>query len=301
MSNILVSGGLGFIGSHLVDELVFQGHNIVVIDDLSTGNIKNLNKNVVLYKKNINDNLDDIFYHTSFDYVFHLAAKINLRESIKSPKDYFKTNVTGSINLIDCCIKHKIKKFIFSSTGGAIYDPLTTMPWNEQSLANPASPYGLSKLVIENYLKMAKELYGLRSCSLRYSNVFGARQYGTGSGIISIVINKALNNKEIVIFGDGEQSRDFIHVSDVVSANIAAMNLEGVHNVSSGETTSINEIVKIVCNKLEHDNIVYKDKINGELLTTKLSSSLLQSFGWNPKIKTEDGINKTIEWHLLDK
>src|ERR1035437_91538 len=292
----LVSGGMGFVGSHLVDKLMSFGHEVIILDNLSSGKESNVVACRDFFPNDINNNLDFLFGKYKFDYVFHLAAFIDLRKSIINPKECYNINVLGSINLINYCIKHNVKKFIFSSTGGAIYSATAELPWNELSLAQPASPYGLSKLAVEQYLKMAKELYKLNYTVLRYANVYGSRQSGSKeSGIIAICIEKMLNGQRLIINGNGEQVRDFIDVKSVINANILAMEkLSGIYNVSSGAETSINKIISIV-NNHGHLDIEYRDPIAGEIFRTNLDSSLLRSFGWSPDSDIASGINKIIE------
>lgn len=296
MSIILITGGAGFIGSHLVDALIQQDHQVVVVDNLSTGNIDNIKSHGAFYKEDITDShmIKKIFNKHQFDYVFHLAAQINLRHSIKEPAFDAHTNVVGSLNIIENCIRTGVKKIIFSSTGGAIYSPEAKLPWDEQSITNPQSPYGLAKLTIEKYL----QLYQLPYVALRYSNVYGPRQNSKGeAGVISIFIEKALRNENLVIFGDGKQTRDFIFVEDVVKANLLAMELEGIYNVSSNTQVSVNEIAEIILKKINSQSqIIRANPIAGELLHTKLSSEKLTAKGWSPGQDTETGIEKTIEY-----
>lgn len=296
MSTCCVTGGAGFIGSHLVDKLISLGHKVIVIDNLSTGHTSNIKKCDGIIVKDINDNLDDIFNKYQFDYVFHLAAFINLRESIKNPKECFKVNVLGSINVIDCCVKYDVKKIIFSSTGGAIYYPLAELPWNENSLAEPASPYGLSKLNIEQYLRITKNIYNLDYSVLRYSNVYGPRQDALGeAGVISIFIKQIMNKESLKIFGTGEQTRDFVYVDDVVNANIIAIKLENdVYNISTNKSHSINELVDLLDKSAK---INYLPAIPGEVMRTQLSyDKILKASGWTPQTNIVDGIEKTTEY-----
>jgi UDP-glucose 4-epimerase len=293
--NICITGGGGFIGSNLADELIKLSHNVIIIDNLSTGKLENINPKAVFYQRDICDNLDDIFNKHQFDYVFHLAAFIDLRKSIENPAACNNVNIWGSKNLIDTCVKHNVKKFIFSSTGGAMFAQFTPQPWSEKTAVAPASPYGQSKLIIEEYLSIMKKLYGLDYCVLRYANVYGPRQSGSYSGIISILINNALNNKQTTIYGDGSASRDFINVKNVVSANILAMKLDGIYHVSTCTEISINKLIDIIGNKL-NCNIVYSDKIAGEISSTCLSSQKLQNCGWKPDIDIFTGIEETIKY-----
>lgn len=292
---VLITGGAGFIGSHLVDALAAQEHQAIVIDNLSTGNIDNIKSSTSFYKEDITDPyvIKKIFDKHQFDYVFHLAAQINLRHSIKEPMFDAHTNIVGSLNIIENCIRTGVKKLIFSSTGGAIYSPDAKLPWDEQSEVNPQSPYGLAKLTVEKYL----QLYQLPHVALRYSNVFGPRQNSKGeAGVISIFIEKALRDDNLVIFGDGQQTRDFIFVDDVIRANLLAMELEGIYNVASNTQCSVDDIARAVLNGTgSKSNIIYNDPITGEIMHTKLSADKLIQKGWKVNSSMEQGIEKTIE------
>lgn len=305
--NILVTGGAGFIGSHVVDALIAQNHNVVVIDNLATGSETNLNPKATFIFRQVNDSvLEDIFDQYKFDYVFHLAAQINLRRSILYPQEDAATNILGSINVFENCIRSKVKRVIFSSTGGAMYASTAQfrnsdlLPFSEASEAKPESPYGLSKLTAENYLHLLGKLHGLQSTILRYSNVYGPRQNSKGeAGVISIFIENALQGKELTIFGDGNQTRDFIYVDDVVTANMLAMNseLDGIYNVSSNTQYSVNEIARAV-QTLTGVNctIVKKPAIAGEMLHTRLLSDKLQQHGWKPTWDLYDGMKVTVDY-----
>jgi UDP-glucose 4-epimerase len=302
MSTILTTGSCGFICSHLVDKLVDLGHIVVCIDNLSTGKIFNVQNCKELIIRDINDNLDDIFYDYNFDYVFHLAAFINLRDSIKRPKECFDTNVMGSLNLIDYCIKYKVKKIIFSSTGGAIYSPKAELPWTEESLIAPEtmSPYGLSKLHIEQYLQMAKTLYGLNYSILRYGNVTGSRQNADGeAGVISIFADSIRKGKNLKVFGSGFQSRDFCMVQDIIKSNILAMadSRCEIYNVSSNESITINEVADILLRESGSKcKIEYLPAIPGEVLKTRLSyDKIKNNLSWEPKIKLNDGLKEILK------
>lgn len=295
--NICVLGACGFIGSHITDMLINIGHNVVVIDYLTTGNINNLNPKAVFIQRDINNNLSDIFDQYKFKYVYHLAAQINLRKSIEDPLFDAQTNISGSLNILNEA-KRIGAKVIFTSTGGAIYSPMNSLPLDENSTIDPQSPYGLSKFTIEKYLEMYNKLYGLEYCILRLANVYGIRQNTNGEcGIVSILINNALNNKQTTIYGRGDATRDYINVEDVVSAAILAMKLNGIYNVSTNIATSVNKLIKIVNKKIKYDNIAYAPKIKGELMHSRLCSDKLQYVGWKPTIDIEAGINSTIDFY----
>jgi UDP-glucose 4-epimerase len=303
MKKALVVGGAGFIGSHVVDALIESGLDIVVLDDLSTGSLENVNKKAAFVRGDVcDDRLDSLIRSEKPNYVYHLAAQINLRDSIKDPCNDARINIHGSLNLIDSCAKNNVEKFIFSSTGGAIYSEVAPLPWNEGSKALPASPYGLSKATVERYLKLYRELYGLEYVSLRYSNVFGPRQNSKGeAGVVSIFIDRIRENKEIVIFGDGNQTRDFVYVSDVAYANLLALNgnFRGTFNVSTGKATSVNKIAALLLETMESTvGIRHETAILGELRHSILDSSKLKKFRWEPRIKLSKGIKKTVKYIL---
>lgn len=301
MAKIIVTGGAGFIGSHVVDDLISRGHDVTVIDNFSSGDLKNLDKKVKYYKFSIlnHEHLNYVFELEKPDYVYHFAAQVNLRNSVKNPIFDCQENILGSVKVIDVSARFKVKKFIFSSTGGAIYSEIASLPWNETSKTLPASPYGLSKLTVEKYLDLYQTYYGMPYVSLRYSNVFGPRQNAKGeAGVVSIFIDKIKNGEDLVIFGDGNQTRDYVYVKDVVHANIMALsdNLRGIFNVSSGIATSVNDLAKIVIKSIDTDvRIHHVSPPAGEIRHSVLDSSKLQKFGWEPRIKLAKGIRKTIK------
>ncbi len=300
MAKILVSGGAGFIGSNLVDALIAKGHEVSVIDNLTTGNKKNVNNKSKLILKDIRDDLNSLFSEGKFDYVYHLAAQANVRKSLENPVEDAKINIIGSLNLIDNCVKHGVKKIIFSSTGGAIYSKEAKVPCNEESEIKPESPYGLAKWTTENYLRIMKDTKKLNYCILRYSNVYGPRQDSKGeAGVISIFISKLLKNEDLVVFGDGEQTRDFVFVKDVVNANLMVMekNLDGIYNIGTGKEISVNELAKMLL-KLTNkkSKIVHGPAIQGELLRNALNAEKIASKGWKAEYKLEKGLKETAEW-----
>lgn len=299
MIKSLVTGGAGFIGSHVVDSLIAEGHEVMVLDDLSSGSLSNINSEARFIGKPICEDLREIFEREKFDYVFHLAAQIALRYSLENPKKDAETNIVGSLNVIENCVNYNVEKIIFASTGGAIYSPNSCLPWTEKSSANPQSPYGLTKLTVEKYLKMMNQLNGLKSVSLRYSNVYGPRQDSKGeAGVVSIFMNNLLKKEEMTIFGDGHQTRDFVYVKDVALANILALDLEGVFNVGVGEETSINELERKMRIATSNFNTLrfYKGEIKGELERSCLYCNKIKKRGWKPEYDLDKGLEETVEW-----
>lgn len=306
MSTVLVTGILGFIGSHIQDKLIESGHTVVGIDNSSTGKFENLNPAATLIDIDIVDDLSELFDQFKFDQVFHLAAQINLRYSLKQPQNDAYTNIIGSLNLIENCARTKVQRIIFSSTGGAIYSPDAPLPWTEQSEAVPASPYGISKLTVEKYLEFFYRTYGLKYTALRYSNVFGPRQSAHGeAGVVSILTEKALKNEDLTIFGTGLQTRDFCFVDEVVRSNLLASErgLDGIYNVSHNNQISVQHIAEQILKLIPESTskIVYGPAIPGELQTTQLSYDKIAKFGWKADISFEDGLKKTVEWYKTNK
>lgn len=306
MSNILCTGGAGFICSHLVDALVAKNHKVIILDNLSTGNYRNINDKAIFHHLDICDpKVESIFSENQIDYVFHLAAQVNLRKSLEHPAFDAQTNIVGSLNLIQNAVKYKVKKLIFSSTGGAIYASGQKLPWREVDLEIPKSPYGLAKLTVEKYLYLMQQLHNFESVNLRFSNVIGPRQAGGESGILSILSSKALKNEDINIFSTGEQSRDFVAVEDVVSACMLSMNKTlkaKAYNVSTNTQTTVSQLLEMVI-KLTNSKskINYLPAIPGEVEHTRLSYDWLAKEGWKPTITLEQSVKNTIDWFRINE
>jgi UDP-glucose 4-epimerase len=295
----LVTGGAGFIGSHVVDKLISLGHDVVILDNLFTGREENINPKAKLVKKSINSDLDELFEKEKFDMVFHLAAQANLRKSFENPAMDAKINVGGSLNIIDCCVRFKVKKIVFSSTA-ALYSPSIDLPYSEKDEASPLSPYGLTKLTVEKYLRIMKDYHGLDYVAFRYSNVFGPRQNPLGeAGVVCIFMDKISKGENLAINGDGEQTRDFVYVTDIADANIKAIEPEisGIFNVSSGKEVSINYLAETIKNiSGKNISISHKEGIKGELRRSCLSNEKLQKTGWKPKMDFEQGLKETYKY-----
>jgi len=286
---ILVTGGAGFIGSHLVDELIKRRYSVVILDNLSEGKKENIHAKARFYKINICSNLEPIFRQEKPGIVFHLAAQKNVRKSLEDPIKDAKTNILGTLNLLKHC--ENIKKFIFSSSGGAIYGNTKNLPTPETEVPNPLSPYGVAKLAVEKYLHALR----VSHVSLRYANVYGPRQDPWGeAGVIAIFINKIKNNQKPIIFGNGKQTRDYVYVTDVVSANIKAMqkNIFGEINIGTGKETSVNQLLKLIDQKAKAEHIkAVAGEVQRSCLDIKKAKKIL---GWQPKIKLEDGIKNLL-------
>lgn len=304
---VLVTGGAGFIGSHIVDALVALKYQVVVIDDLSYGKKSNLNKQAKFYQIKIQDKkLAEIFKANKFSYVFHLAAQKNVRVSVNDPELDADVNIIGSLNLLENCRKYQLKKVIFSSTGGAIYGDATKLPTPEGYAEWPMSPYGVAKLSIEKYLHYYNIVHKLPYVALRYSNVFGPRQDPAGeAGVVAIFISKLLQKQQPVINGLGLQTRDYVYVKDVVQANILAFNkkAQGIYNVGVAKQTNVNELYQKIA-ELMQSNIKAKHgkALMGEQLASCLSNQKIKKqLGFKINYNLEQGLIETINWFKKNK
>jgi UDP-glucose 4-epimerase len=233
--NILITGGAGFIASHISDAYVAEGHHVVVVDDLLGGVRANLNPKAVFYQLDIrSEKLEDIFRKEHIDVVSHHAAQMDVRKSVSDPKFDASVNVLGGLNVFECAKKYGVKKIIFSSTGGAIYGEQDFFPADEEHPLRPLSPYGITKLCTEKYLFYYKQTYGIDNVVLRYANVYGPRQNPHGeAGVVAIFCDKLLKGEEPVINGDGKQTRDYVFVADIVKANVLALHASGSNTFTS--------------------------------------------------------------------
>lgn len=301
--NVCITGGAGFVGSHLADRLVNDGHNVVVFDNLSTGSYQN--PNVVFYNIDISSasvsELTDLLIEHNVEYVFHLAAQINLRKSFEVPVFDAQTNIIGTLNIAQAAECANVKKFIFASTGGAMYSEKDQMPWEETCVPSPQSPYALSKLCSEQYLQL---LWPKQTVILRFSNVYGPRQNPHGeAGVISIFTNNIFADLPCVIFGDGRQVRDYIYVDDVVDACVKSLWLTGIYNVSTGIGTDLNSLVLMMLSTTGiKGSVRYHPPKHGEMKKSVLNSYKLQNIiKWAPSVSLFDGLSKTIEWYKNKK
>ncbi len=305
--NIVVTGGAGFIGSNLADALVSRGHKVAVIDNLSMGKRRNLPAKAEFFELDIaSPEIDKVFEQGKFQIMYHLAAQMDVRKSVADPAFDAQTNIIGAINLLQACVKHKVKKVIFSSTGGAIYGEQEEFPATENHAANPVSPYGITKLAFEKYLFFYNFQHGLSYVSLRYANVYGPRQNSEGeAGVVAIFSKKLLSGEKAVINGDGGQTRDFVFVDDVVEANLLAMNFESsmAFNVGTAIETDINTIFeKIrVCAGSTQQRINLAPK-PGEQRRSCISYNKIKRYlGWAPKVGLDEGIEKTVAYFKLSE
>ena len=299
---VLVTGGAGFIGSHVVDRLILEGHEAVVVDNLVTGKRRNINRAARFYKMDVQSwRLERVFRNERPNVVMHLAAQMDVRKSVEDPMFDAQVNVLGTLNVLQQAVKHGARKVIFSSSGGAIYGEQETYPAAENHVLKPLSPYGLSKLCGEQYLSYFQRVSGLQAVSLRYANVYGPRQDPEGeAGVVAIFIQKMLNNEQAVINCNGRQTRDFVFVDDVVEANLAVMGQEtqGTFNVGTGAETSINDLFRIL---VQHTGSTCKEvhgpAKKGEQARSVIDSTKLRhEVSWEPKADLSEGLKKTVEY-----
>lgn len=298
---ITVTGGAGFIGSHLVDRLIEDGHTVQVIDNLYTGNKEFVHSKAQFVELDIRDpKLYSVLEEFRPDYIFHEAAQTEVSTSMSNPMLDCDINLMGLINLLNAAVKLDVKKFLMPSSA-AVYGNLDTLPLNEEMIGNPSSFYGLTKLTTEHYLRIYHEAFGLPYICYRYSNVFGPRQGNGGEGgVISIFAKAIVQGSPIIIYGDGKQTRDFIYVDDVVEANILGMQhqVTGIYNVSTGISSSVNLLVDEFRNISGKDIEVVYDKprlgdIRDSVLATDKSEKELL---FTAKYNLHDGLIKTYEY-----
>ena len=298
---ITVTGGAGFIGSHLVDRLIEDGHTVQVIDNLYTGNKEFVHSKAQFIELDIRDpKLYSVLEEFRPDYIFHEAAQTEVSTSMSDPMLDCDINLMGLINLLNAAVKLDVKKFLMPSSA-AVYGNLDTLPLNEEMIGNPSSFYGLTKLTTEHYLRIYHEAFGLPYICYRYSNVFGPRQGNGGEGgVISIFAKAIVQGSPIIIYGDGKQTRDFIYVDDVVEANILGMQhqVTGIYNVSTGISSSVNLLVGEFRNISGKDIEVVYDKprlgdIRDSVLATDKSEKELL---FTAKYNLHDGLIKTYEY-----
>lgn len=298
---ICVTGGAGFIGSHVADKYISLGHEVVIIDNLSTGKIENINPKARFINVDINsEEIHKIFETEKFDVLNHHAAQMDIRFSVNNPVFDARTNILGSINLLEAAKNVKIGKVIFSSTAGAIYGDLEELPYAENMECKPCSPYGIAKLSVEKYLFYYETVYNMPIAVLRYGNVYGPRQNPKGeAGVVAIFIDKILNGEQPVINGDGLNTREYISVYDVAEANAAALNeaFIGTYNVSTGIETNVVEIFHHLNEIL---NLGTKEvhgptKLGEQRRVWCSIDKIKKEHGWQPKMTLREGLEKTVD------
>lgn len=299
---ILVTGGAGFIGSHIVDAYIDSGHQVAVLDDLSSGRQENLNPKAEFFKMDIQDGrLEGIFEQNRFDVVNHHAAQMDVRRSVADPRFDAQVNVLGTLNILENCVKFGARKFIFASTGGAIYGEQDYFPADEEHPTWPISPYGITKLACEKYLFYYKQVHNLASVILRYANVYGPRQNPHGeAGVVAIFAERFLNGEQPVVNGDGKQTRDYIFVDDLVRLNVRALDHDqsDVFNAGTGIESDVNTLYRQIRTAAGSNVEEFHGPAKaGEQLRSCLTAAKAERIlGWKPEVDLNQGIEMTVDY-----
>jgi UDP-glucose 4-epimerase len=299
---ILVTGGAGFIASHIAEAYLRAKHDVIVVDNLSQGKEEHVPRGATFHHLDILDpGLEEIVSRERPEVISHHAAQIDVRRSVADPAFDAKVNILGTLQLLTWARQYGTRMVIFASSGGTIYGEENTLPISEEHPARPQSPYGLSKYVGECYLELHRALFGLDAVILRYANVYGPRQDPKGeAGVMAIFCENILEGKPLAVFGDGSQTRDYVFVSDVVEANLLALDMKGFHilNIGTERETSVNELIhffeEAVGRALPHHHAPSRQ---GELQRSCLAISRAETtLGWRPKVPLSEGIRKTFGW-----
>ena len=300
---IIVTGGAGFIGSHVVDRYIREGHDVVVVDNLSTGRAENINKEATFHRIDIRDEkLREVFRDEKPDAVNHHAAQIDVRKAVSDPAYDAGVNILGTLNLLEACRELQVKKFIYVSTGGAVYGETDRLPVAEDGAINPLSPYGITKHTVEHYLYAYRANFGLDYTVLRYPNVYGPRQDPHGeAGVVAIFSLQMLTGAQSTIFGDGTKTRDYLYVGDVVEANTIALERgDGeIYNLGWGREVSDFEIFDAVRKAVGKDvEPKYGPFRTGEIMRICLDASRARDgLGWEPRVTLEEGVRRAAEFY----
>jgi UDP-glucose 4-epimerase len=299
---ILVTGGAGFIGSHITDRLIAEGHEVGVVDNLSTGKKKNVNREAAFFKMDIlSPRIERVFKKLKPELISHHAAQMDVRRSVADPLFDAQVNILGLLNILENGIKYGTKRIIFASSGGAIYGEQERFPASEDHPTRPQSPYGVSKLCGEHYLHYYHKTYGLEYTNLRYANVYGPRQDPFGeAGVVAIFSQRMLRGEQPIINGNGMQTRDYVYVGDVVEAHMAALNgnLHGVFNVGTSRETTVNQLFRHIMSITEAQvKEVHGPERRGEQFRSCLEASRLhKQADWEPKVSLLDGLKYTVNY-----
>jgi len=298
----LVTGGAGFIGSNLAEVLIQEGHKVVIVDNLSTGKKENIPQKAMFFEIDITqrNKLEEVFAKIKPDTVFHLAAQASVNRSVEDPVLDVKVNVTGTINLLDLSRRYEVKNFIFSSTGGAIYGDDAPRPTPETANVNPLTPYGIDKFQAEKFIEFFSQNAPFKSIILRYANVYGPKQDPLGeAGVVAIFTVKMLSGEPVTIYGDGEQTRDFVYVGDVVKANLNALGLksDGTFNIGSGVEKSVNEVAQILkVTTGSKSEIIHGDPKIEQRHSLLDNRKATLELDWKPEVALEEGLKKTVDY-----
>lgn len=300
--NIAVTGGAGFIGSHIVDHYITEGHNVIIIDDLSSGVKTNINPKAKFHKIGIGDKkIAQLLKDEKIEVLNHHAAQISVRVSVEDPKLDAQVNILDTLNLYEAARAAAVRRIIFASSGGAIYGEQDYFPADEKHSKRPLSPYGVSKLANEKYLGYYKTVHGIENVIFRYTNVYGPRQNPHGeAGVVAIFALKMLKGEQPVINGDGTQTRDYLFVNDLARANVLALGptARGIYNVATGMEYSVNTLFQLLQMKIGKPfKAQYAPAKAGEqkrsVCTASKMKNLLQ---WQPEVTFEEGLSRTVDW-----
>jgi UDP-glucose 4-epimerase len=300
--NVCVTGGAGFIGSHVADALIECGHTVDVLDNLSTGRRWKVPDESRLFELDIrSDAAASLVADQEYDILIHHAAQMDVRRSVEDPRFDADVNIVGLLNLMQVGVEHGLERVIFASTGGAIYGEPAYTPQDLDHPLRPVSPYGVAKLASEKYLSYYKNQFGIDTVSLRYANVYGPRQNPNGeAGVVAIFTRSMLEGEQPVIYGDGEQTRDYVYVGDVVRANLAAVDYDGagVFNVGTGQETSVNKLFQKLrmitgADVEQHHGPAKPGEQERSVLGYERTTSALD---WSPQVALEDGLDRTVKW-----
>jgi len=299
--HVVITGGAGFIGSHVADALLTRGWRVSIIDNLSTGKRENVDPRAELHICDIRDHAAaDLIGELRPDIIFHEAAQAEVRKSVTDPAEDADINLTGSVRLLQAASDAKVKRFVFASTGGAIYGEPVGGPQTEDHPCAPVSPYGCAKLAVEHYMHYFQHVRGLPCVALRYANVYGPRQDAHGeAGVVAIFAARMLAGEEVTINGSGEQTRDFVCVDDVVAANVAAAEggFTGAYNVGTGIETSVNQLFREMERIIVSTPVRHAPAKEGEQMRSVLDGSRLRALaGLREPVLLRDGLEKTIAW-----
>ncbi len=299
---IAVTGGAGFIASHAADAYIEAGHEVVILDNLSTGKKENLNPKAKFIEIDItSDKIKELLAEEKFDILNHHAAQMNVRVSVDDPKFDAHTNIIGGLNLYQAAMESSVKKVVFASTGGAVYGEQDYFPADEKHPQQPLSPYGIAKLANEKYLFYYKEVFGMEHTILRYANIYGPRQNSLGeAGVVAIFADKMLSGEQPVINGDGKNTRDYVYVGDVVRANLLAIkdDISGIFNVATAQEHDVNYIFRKLKELTASDcKEIHGEPKKGEQRRSVCSYEKFKTrHGWHPQVQLDDGLKKTVEF-----
>jgi UDP-glucose 4-epimerase len=302
--NVLVTGGAGFIGSNIADAYIAAGHSVIIVDDLSSGAIENVNPKAKFYKLDIQSpDIETIFKDQKIQVINHHAAQMDVRRSVADPRYDASVNILGMLNTLELGVRYGVKKVIFASTGGAIYGEQDYFPADEQHPLRPLSPYGITKLATEKYLFYYQAVHAIQHVILRYANVYGPRQNPHGeAGVVAIFASKMLDDTQPIINGDGKQTRDYVYVDDVVEANIRALSYASsdTFNIGTGLENDVNTVYAIIkkYTASQHEEKHGPAKIGEQLRSVIDHTKAKKILGWNPTVSLEEGLRRTVGFFI---